>query len=195
MLPSIIINTAIVAIVTTCIILGMCKTQPRGKLFRYFTVLSNVLAALASAVLIPFACAGGELPQWTLILKYAGTAAVTVTMLTVLCFLGPCSHDWKGLLTGVQLMLHLVTPLLALISFILFEKTALPLWTVVFGVLPVLLYGALYCSMVIFAPEERRWEDFYGFNAKGRWALSFAAMLTATALIAFALWIVPPVSL
>ena len=53
------------------------------------------------------------------------------------------------------------------------------------GVLPVVLYGTLYLCKVVFAPEEMRWPDFYGFNAGGRWKISFFAMLIAAVLISF----------
>lgn len=186
MLVSVVLNALIVVIVTCCVIVGVKQMKPAGRFFMFFTTLSNVLLAVSSAVLL--ACPYGAMPVWAVMLKYSGTAAVTVTMLTVLLFLGPVSHEWKLLLTGAQLMLHLICPLLALCSFIFFEGTALPLWAVVFGVLPVLLYGAVYCRMVVFAPEERRWDDFYGFNAAGRWAASMAVMFSAAAVIAFAVF-------
>ena len=45
----------------------------------------------------------GEVPEWVWLLKYAGTAAVTVTMLTVFLFLAPSvGEGWvKTLLTGL----------------------------------------------------------------------------------------------
>ena len=139
--------------------------------FRYFTVLSNVLCAV-SALLMCFS------PSliWVWTLKYIGTAAVTVTMLTVFLFLGP-NMGYKKLLTGTDLYMHLVTPLLAILTFFCFEKREMSFQTALLGVLPVLLYGILYLYKVIYAPENRRWDDFYGFNMGGRWPISFAAML------------------
>lgn len=189
MLPSMIMNALIVMLVAGCVIKGLMIASPRGKLFRFFTTLSNLLLALSSAAVL--ACSVSPLPLWAVVLKYAGTCAVTVTMLTVLLFLGPVSQGWKGLLTGLELILHLICPLLALVSFIFFEKTDMPAWTIAVGAAPVALYGLLYGYKVVMAPEERRWEDFYGFNRGGKWALSYVLMLLATALIAFALWAVP----
>ena len=189
MIPSLILNAAIVLIMIGCLVWGLIKARPRRRLFYYFTTLSNVLCAIAAlAVCITRLC--GELPFWALLLKYAGTAAVTVTMLTVLLFLGPVSKDWKGLLSRADLFLHLINPLLALVSFLFFEKTAMPAWTIAVGTAPVVLYAILYWYKVIRAPAPRRWEDFYGFNAGGKWPLSIGAMLAAAALIAFVLWIV-----
>ena len=191
MIPSLILNGLNVVLVAACVAWGVKKTDPWPRVFRYFTTLSNVLCAIVS--LIAFVCAlcgGLPLPFWALLLKYVGTAAVTVTMLTVFLFLGPTSHDWKGLLTGTPFFLHLLCPVLALVSFLVFEKTAMPAWTIAIGSLPVPVYGALYMRKVIFAPEERRWEDFYGFNRGGKWPISVGLMTLAGALIALALWVI-----
>lgn len=186
MIPSIILNALIVIIVAGCIVWGVRRADPPSKLFRYFTTLSNVLAALSSIAVLTQA--GGPLPLWAVIFKYTGTAAVTVTMLTVLFFLGPVTHDWKSLLGGAELFLHLICPLMALVSFIGFENAPMPAWVIAIGTLPVILYGALYCKKVVFSSGERRWEDFYGFNRNGKWLPSCLIMVAGAALIAFALW-------
>ena len=183
-------NAAIIAVNIVCVIGGLVKTKPPSRQFRYFTTLSNLLCAAASAAVILLWAIKGALPMWTVVLKYAGTCAVTVTMMTVLLFLGPASHEWKLLLTKEQLFLHLICPLLAIVSFVFFEKTRMPAAYIAIGALPVVLYGLLYCRKVVFAPEERRWDDFYGFNKDGKWPLSCGAMAAAGALIALILWAV-----
>lgn len=189
MLPILLLNTANIALVAGSVVWGLKMTKPKSSLFRYFTTLSNVFCAFASlAVLV--CSAFGALPFWALLLKYAGTAAVSVTMLTVVLFLGPVSHDWKELLSGAQLLLHLVCPLLAIVSFLAFEKTAMPAWVIPIGVAPVLLYGAFYMKKVVYSPEERRWQDFYGFNRGGKWPLSFGLMLLGAAVVALLLWLI-----
>lgn len=189
MVPSLIMNALNFVFVLGSVLWGMKKSKPRRAVFRYFTTLSNVLCALASLVLVVLYIFGKALPFWALLLKYAGTAAVSVTMLTVFLFLGPTSHDWKGQLTGPVFFLHLLCPLLAIVSFLL-EKTAMPAWIIPLGVLPVILYGFLYLYKVLRAPEERRWEDFYYLNRDGKWGLSFVLMVAAAAVISLVLWIV-----
>ena len=89
--------------------------------FRFFTVQSNVLCALAA--LITAVCRlAGNLPGWAWLLKYIGTAAVSVTMVTVFVFLAPsigkgwvdillkggdlfmpgCQGDYKDILAGLE---------------------------------------------------------------------------------------------
>ena len=141
------------------------------KAFRYFTVQSNVLCAFAALLMCfeafqPFA-------WW---LKYPGTAAVTVTMLTVFLFLGP-NMGYGELLKGPDLFMHLITPLLAIASFCLLEKRGLSFPGSLPGMIPVTCYGFLYLYKVIYAPEGRRWDDFYGFNKGGKWPVSLLCML------------------
>ena len=154
----------------------------RGKkAFRFFTCQSNVFCAFAALLTAVFQ-ASGSLPDVIWILKYIGTAAVTVTMLTVLLFLGPV-YNYKDLLKGSDLFMHLITPLLALVSFCVFEKRGMSFGISLFGLLPVALYGPLYLYKTVFAPEDKRWDDFYAFNKTGKWPVSFAAMFTGTLLI------------
>ena len=150
---------------------GVWHIKNGAVAFRYFTVLSNVFCA-AAALLMCFASS----VSWVWTLKYIGTVAVTVTMLTVFLFLGP-NMGYKMLLTGPDLYMHLVTPLMAIISFICFEKRGMTFQMALLGVLPVLFYGVLYLYKVVYAPEHKRWEDFYGFNKNGKWPVSFATML------------------
>ena len=153
--------------------------------FRFFTVQSNTLCAVVSLITAVTALAGG-IPQWAWTLKYIGTAAVTVTMLTVIFFLAPSiGKDWYDvLLKGASnLFMHLLTPLMALISFCLLEKRGMSFPQSLWGMLPVALYGPLYLYKIAFAPEEKRWKDFYGFNKNGNWKISFTAMVIGTFLI------------
>ena len=153
--------------------------------FRFFTVLSNILCS-ASALVMLAALLAGSVPEWVWILKYTGTAAVTVTMLTVFLFLAPSvGKDWYDvLLKGVSnLFMHLLTPLMALVSFCVFERRGMTFPQGLFGLLPVALYGPLYLYHILLAPEEKRWDDFYGFNRGGRWPAAMAGMLAGTFLM------------
>ena len=158
----------------------------RGKsAFHFYTVQSNCLCALVS-LLMALASLAGQVPQWIWTLKYVGTAAVTVTMLTVFLFLAPSiGKDWfQILLKGADNMfMHLLTPLMALVSFCLLEKRGMTFPRSLFGMLPVILYGPLYLYKIVYAPEGRRWEDFYGFNKGGKWPVAFAGMVLGTFLI------------
>lgn len=154
--------------------------------FRYFTVDSNVLAALASAASVPVSLralfAGEErMPRALLLFRFVGTAAVAVTFFTVLIFLGPI-YGYPMMYAGSNLFLHLLCPLFFFLSFLFFTGRGerLPLRLFWLGVLPVVLYGAVYLYCVLI---RGNWPDFYVFNSDGRWYVSLVVMLSATALL------------
>lgn len=148
-----------------------CLSKARYA-FRFFTVQSNVFCAVAAMcmALFPDSC-------WAWTLKYIGTAAVTVTMLTVFFFLAPTMGGLKPLLMGNDLFMHLITPLMAILSFCLLEKNGMAFSTALLGMLPLVLYGGWYLYKILYAPANKRWEDFYGFNRGGKWPMAMAAMM------------------
>ena len=187
MVPSAVINEAIVFF-TVLAMIGLVKRTPSEKLpesFRYFTVLSNLLCALTALILLVCELFGA-MPAWAVVLKYVGTAAVTVTLCTVVFFLLPVSRSREGLFNTVpEFIMHLITPVLAILSFLCFEKGHMTAWAIPLAVVPVLLYGWLYLDRVVVA---RAWPDFYGFNKGGKWKLSFSLMAVGTVAIAVLLW-------
>ena len=183
-----VIFNAVMAVIAFAAVKAHTKKAPLRIVLRYFTSLSNVFCGLtAVAVAVCRLC--GVLPRAVLILKYMGTVSVTVTLLTVIFFLGPTMKDYKKLLTGPDLFLHLICPVLALVSYFAWDKPSAS-WPVVFlGMLPMVLYAAMYLYRVLWAPEGKRWKDFYGFNRGGKWPVSLIAMLLGTLIISLVLWI------
>ena len=177
---------------TLAIIIGFCCREGRWDrekcrtIFRYFTCQSNVLCAIAAG-LMAVSQLFGTTPWIIWMLKYMGTVSVTVTLMTVLLFLGPTMGGYKELMAGANLYLHLIGPILAIISFCFCEKGNMDIPTALWGLVPVMAYGLLYLYKVIYAPPEKRWEDFYGFNRGGKWPISYAAMITATVIICMVL--------
>ncbi len=172
---------AVIAALTLAVLLHFARKKVFRTAFRYFTVQSNVLCAVSALLMCFFPDS-----RWVWMLKYVGAAAVTVTMLTVLCFLGP-AYGYKALLSGSDLVMHLITPVLALVSFCGFERRGLAFLPALAGLLPVILYGALYAWKILLAPPEKAWEDFYGFNKGGKFYISIVAMLAGTLLICLGL--------
>lgn len=149
--------------------------------FKYFTTDSNILAALGSmAYLIDrFAHRGAashETPKWLAVFKFVGTVAASITLLTVLFFLAPMGAvKGKGFatvllfFTGNVFVLHLSTPVLAIVSTLLLEKTPpITRRQAVWGMTPTAVYGVVYLTMVVLL---KRWDDWYGFTFGGRYAL------------------------
>lgn len=190
---SIIINIAIFLTTLTILILyfrqdGRWQVDKGRKAFRFFTVLSNTFCAIA-ALAMAVSQIGGAVPRPVLLMKYLATVSVTVTLATVFLFLGPTMGGYRDLLKGDNLYMHLIGPVLAILSYAFLEKREMAFPTALTGLIPVALYGGMYLYRVVYAPEDRRWEDFYGFNKGGKWPLALAAMLGGTLIVCVLLWI------
>lgn len=153
--------------------------------FNLFTTDSNLLCALSSAVMIPFEIrflrSGKALPRWVYLLKYVGVCAVTLTFFTVVCFLGPLMGFVEMVFGGTSIYMHFFGPILGVVSFCFFETSRpIRLSTSLVGLIPMLLYGGVYCYMVVVRTAERGgWIDFYQFNQGGYWYVSFAVIMAA----------------
>ena len=155
------------------------------EIFRFFTVQSNILVAIASVITIVFNIKiavndSYKIPKWAYLVKYAGTVAVTVTFLTVVVFLGPLvasggEYGYFSLFAKHNFILHLVTPVLAIVTFLFLERTEdFKFRYTVFGALPTVLYSFLYVPMVL----TGKWEDFYGFTFGGiMWAVPISLVV------------------
>lgn len=148
---------------------------------KFFTSLSNILVALASFVMLIFNIKNlskgtNYYPAWATTFKYLATVGVAVTFFTVAFFLAPAGpisgKSFLSFYTANSFFLHFLTPVLAIISFVLFEKMdnfkfSETLW----GLLPVVLYAIVYVIMVVIVGSEGGWPDFYGFTFGGSvWA-------------------------
>ncbi len=168
--------------------IGNMSTSGTGC-FVFFTNDSNILAALVSLLIVPFNIKSvisgkDEIPEWALTLKMVGTAAVTLTMMVVVLFLGP-TQGYGIMFAGICLELHLICPLLAIISFCFLERgmqitKKRLLWTLA----PTFVYGTVYLVNVVFL---KTWPDFYGFNIGGFWYISYCVLPIVTYLFALCL--------
>lgn len=187
-LLSLICNVANVVLVTYAIISFFfvkdndVLVAKNWECFRYFTIDSNVLMAITSIIVIvhnikSFNKDCIQMPIYAKICKFVGTVAVTVTFLTVMFFLGP-NMGYKEMLIEGNLYLHLICPLLAIISYILFE-TGNDFSNKYFylGLAPTVIYGLIYLILVLITKTR---PDFYGFNMNGLWYISLIAMIAAT---------------
>ena len=181
----------LIVVVFTAVCLCVCfrkdgkwSVQAGLRALRFFTTLSNVLCAVASLLVLLTLRRGVPFGIW--LLKYIGTAAVAVTFMTVMVFLGP-TMGYKDQLKGFAFYLHVSGPLIAIISFCFLERWyPLSFALSLTGMLPVILYGSFYLNRVVVA---KKWDDFYGFNKSGKWQISFSAMVAGSFLLCILLWL------
>jgi len=176
----------IIAIGTVAVIVLIPREMQFSEAMKYFTVQSNLLCAMVSLVCAVWSLFRPE-PGWLLIVKYAATCAVTITFVTVFCYLGPRFRNWDFLLSGANLWMHLICPLITIASLLLRVPVQFPFAVTFAGLAPVVLYGLLYVKKVILDPPARRWEDLYGFTKGVNWKLSLTAMLALSFAVGTAL--------
>ena len=163
----------------------------RYEVFRYYTTLSNVLAGLAAPPAAVCALRGlrtgtYRLPPFLAGWRYMATAMLTLTMMTVLFFLGPL-FGYGAMFSRAYFWFHLVNPLLSIAAYCFLERDpAMRRSAVLLGVLPTALYGVVYVRETVFVGADAGgWPDFYGFNIGGHWPLAIAAMLGTNLLLSF----------
>lgn len=194
---SLVINL-LIAVITTGVVISYffvkSKTIHNGwESFRYFTTDSNILAAVAAIVTAVFNVRKlknphASVPRAVELLKYVATTAVLLTFCTVMFFLIP-KFGVELLLGGTGFHMHVGAPMMMLFSFGFLEKdTRISIAEAFLGLLPTVIYGAVYLTEVVFIGEKNGgWRDFYAFNQNGNWMLTVVLMLTATYLISFLL--------
>ena len=207
---SIIMNILIFAFTvfaTVCLIIGFkfmgqfeVLSERNFKSFKYFTVDSNIFAGLISLayVIYKFTPKGKEsekLPPALYILKLAATTGVTLTMMVTVFFLAPTSNgQFLRYFMNSNFFMHLITPLLCIISFIFFEAAeAKKLSVTIPGILPMLLYSFYYTPNILLHLDKGKVNpayDWYHFLAGGLNTIWFVIPLLylVTWIFAFALW-------
>ena len=137
-----------------------------AELFHYFTINSNILTALAAGIIIPFAIEGIRkkrftYPKWAAIFHYSGTICTTLTMIFAICVIS--WFDPNMAFGGTNLFLHLICPILVLISFFMVESDHhYTFRDSLIGLIPFFIYCSVYLYQVIFVGENNGgWSDFY----------------------------------
>lgn len=137
-------------------VMGMFFSRRNGVLvaggwsaFKYYTVLSNVfcsLSCLCSALCFMLR-KEPVLPSWLYLFRLMGSSVVTVTLLVVLFFLGP-RFGYPMMFEGVNLWLHLIAPVLAIIGQLMLKTgNRLPFSASLWGIVPTAVYGVVYITV------------------------------------------------
>ena len=163
------------------------------RTLRYFTTESNILCGivslLAAAFTLPVFLGKRErIPKSVLVLKYVGSCAVALTFFVVLAFLG-LIYGYGMMYRGASFYMHGIVPILAMVSWIVFDRGAhLRVRAVLFGLVPVVIYGVIYFIQVVVLGKARGgWEDFYAFARGGKWWLSLPIVFFGAAILCFLL--------
>lgn len=164
-----------------------------AECLRFFTIDSNILLAIAAAALIPslvsaLKAEGRLIPTKLLQFKHIATSAIVITFLVSVFWLFP-TQGFDNTLAGTKFLVHVINPLLAVVSFCIFER-GIPFSTkgAALGILPLLAYGVVYIVMVCVIGEANGgWPDLYGFA--DMMVVVVIALILLQALVSLALWV------
>ena len=136
------------------------------EVFRFFTVISNIIAAVASSMIIPYAIEGFrktrfDCPRWTMHFFYIGATCTTLTMLFTLFIIS--FLDFGTAFRGHNFYLHLICPTMILISFFIIESHyKFTLKDSIICMIPILIYFCIYLYEAVYIGENNGgWKDMY----------------------------------
>lgn len=171
------------------------------KAFKYFTVDSNVFAGIVALVYMIYLILLSKgkikvMPKWLSYLKLAAATGVTLTMMVTVFFLAPKSTTtYFAYFMNSNLFMHLITPLLCIISFIFFEPAQLSFIESFTGTCPMILYAIYYIPNILLHLDNGKVStnyDWYGFLFAGLNTIWFVIplILLITWIFALCLWFV-----
>jgi len=150
--------------------------------FKFYTVDSNILAGLVALIIFIFQalvlCGKvKDLPHVLKLLNLASTTSVTLTMMITVFFLAPTSKvSFWYLFLNSNFFMHLLTPILCIASFILYEREdKIKFPETLFGVLPTILYAIYYIPNVFTHLDGGKpnpkydWYGFFMFGVNSVW--------------------------
>lgn len=181
---------------------GGILSGSRLSALKYFTVDSNILlgiTAIIAAIDEKRVLDGKKsgVSTSTLIAKLVGTVGVTLTMIVTVFYLVPITAAAYGvfaLFTYSNFFLHLLNPILAIITFLFFEQTDSIAFRHTFtGIIPMLIYAVYYVSVALAHSSDGRvlkGYDWYGFFAFGTESavIIVPILILLTYGISFLLW-------
>ena len=162
---SILLNAYIVVSLLICLLRFLLATgegnmQVHGAMaFQYFTVDSNALMAIASIFLVYHQIRmlkdpSRQFPHWLELFHYIAVASVSVTFITVCVILLPAT-SLEMMFGGNNLLLHLINPIVAIVSFMFFTVYYRSTWKqTLLAISTTLLYGILYFIMGVAISKE-----------------------------------------
>lgn len=140
------------------------------EMFKFYTVDSNILIGIVSLIMIIYEIKVlknkiSDIPKVIYLLKFVGTSAITLTMLVTLFFLVP-QYGMYAMYSNSNLFLHFIVPVLAILSYVLFEKHDNKYKYAPLGIIPMIIYSVYYISQILVHLNNGGLTikyDFYGF--------------------------------
>ena len=189
---SLIANVLLLAIQTW----ALCGIRNKRNIFKYYTYLQNFISILVSTFfVIAVAADCMNVPRLLTAAKgfrYVATCGLVVTMFVFTFLSITCRADKNRILCSdckpgypyrlVNIVLHYIAPVLAVISFLWFEKPIVltdSLWTAIVAI-PSILYWAAYLILTV----TKKWDEPYNFSVSKSKAVNDIAQVSFVLLFA-----------
>lgn len=172
-IANIIFNSLLVTFVTISLILMVTSsdtilTSGNASALRFFTVDSNVMCGIGAIISLIYLIINKNYHKWVVLFKLAATVSLFLTFMVVLFYLVPM-FGFSTQYSDANAFMHLLTPLLAMVQFILIEpKKDIKFLENIYGVIPMFVYGIFYITNVAIHDGYGTFDyDWYYFGTYG----------------------------
>ena len=148
---------------------------------KMFTTISNIIAAFAASMCLPFQIDGlrrdrYKLPSWIVIVMYVGAVGVFITFFVAITIITAYQGFVKTMFVNSNLYMHTICPILITILFLLVvSDTHIKFSHSFISVIPVAIYMIIYFIMVFVL---KIWKDHYYTNKFIPWPVSLLLIIS-----------------
>ena len=147
---------------------------------RMYTTLSNILAAVAASLCIPFQIDGlrrnkYKLPFWIVTIMYVGVTGLFVTFLTAVTLISINTGFVYTMFMKSNIFMHTINPIIITVLFTLtISDHRVKFHESFYTMIPLIIYAIIYVVMVFIT---KTWRDHYNSNTYMPWPLSILLLL------------------
>ena len=155
--------------------------EPGIGTLRMFTTISNIIAAIAASMCLPFQIDGlrrdrYRLPSWIVMVMYVGAVGAFLTFFVAATLITAYQGFVKTMFDKSNLYMHTINPLLITFLFVLVvSDTKIKFSYSFFSVIPVVTYMIVYFIMVFIV---KAWKDHYYTDKFIPWPVSLLLIVT-----------------
>lgn len=147
---------------------------------RMYTTLSNILAAVAASLCIPFQIDGlrrnkYKLPFWIVTIMYVGVTGLFVTFFTAITLISINTGFVYTMFMKSNIFMHTINPIIITVLFTLtISDHRVKFHESFYTMIPLIIYAIIYVVMVFIT---KTWRDHYNSNTYMPWPLSILLLL------------------
>lgn len=148
---------------------------------RMYTTLSNILAAVAASLCIPFQIDGlrrnkYKLPFWIVSIMYVGVTGLFVTFFTAITLISITTGFVYTMFMKSNIFMHTINPIIITVLFtLIISDHRVKFHESFYTMIPLIIYAIIY---IIFVFVTKTWRDHYNSNSYIPWPLSILLLLS-----------------